>query len=322
MNIATLSLNINAPDFNYGAILHSWAFAKYLRKLSFVNDVTILNYTTPRLEGQDLHHPIKDCLKAFDLKRLLSLFLKSKEHEIKYQKFKSFIEDMPVSDKAYTQLTLSNENFDTYDAIIVESDVVWAPGFTRYKKEFFDKSFVLAFSNMDRLLKIAYAPSMANAIFSESEKKALHSLLEHFDAISCRESYEKPLLESLTGKRVEHVLDPVMLLDSSEYSSITARPLIPEKYLFLYLPVDNNITLRTEAKKYAEKHGLCVLEISTEYKQDRDCISLIDSGPMEFLSAIRNSEIVFTNSFHAICFWFERYKFSIRKSTGKRAVAG
>ena len=32
MKIGTLSVNINTPDYNYGALLHSYAFIEYLKK--------------------------------------------------------------------------------------------------------------------------------------------------------------------------------------------------------------------------------------------------------------------------------------------------
>lgn len=37
MKVGTISLNINAPDFNYGAMLHSWAFQQFLKKLDCVD---------------------------------------------------------------------------------------------------------------------------------------------------------------------------------------------------------------------------------------------------------------------------------------------
>ena len=319
MRVATISLNINAPDFNYGAILHSWAFARYLTKLDFIDSVTILDYTMPSLEGQNLCNPLFDYLKGFKLKKAFKLLFNFRDYQERYFKFQSFIEKMPVSEKQYTQKLLSSEKLD-YDAIVVESDVVWAPGFTRNKSELFDSSFFLAHDNMQDLLKIAYAPSMANAEFSEQELKQLQRLLKSIDAISCRESYEKTLLEKLSNKRVQHVLDPVMLLEEKDYSSITSSRLITEKYALIYLPVDDNSQLRKTAKKYAEENGLVVLEISTNFTKCNGVYSFTNAGPQEFLSAIKYAETVFTNSFHAICFSLifkkQFYAFS-RKYSGK-----
>ena len=303
MRIATLSLNINAPDFNYGAILHSWAFARYLRTLPYVNEITILDYTMPKLEGQDLRNPILDCIKRFNFPRAFRLIKHYHEHLIKYSRFQQFIKsEMPVSAKSYTQKSLAAEHLD-YDALVVESDVVWAPGFTRYKKELFDKSFFLAFDNMRKIKRIAYAPSMANAEFSADEKDCLKELLTNFDGISCREGYEKRVLEELTGGgTIMQVLDPVLLLEATDYSGLIDSPIMKDRYLLLYLPVDNNDLLRSEAVRFAQANSLKILEISTEYKMNSIGQTLLSAGPREFLSAIYHAEMIFTNSFHAICF--------------------
>ena len=301
MRIATLSLNINAPDFNYGAILHSWAFARFLRKLPNVEKVTVLNYTMPKLEGQNLKNPILDCIFRFNIPRAFRLAIHYSGHKTKYMKFQEFIKKMPVSSKAYTQSSLKEEYLD-FDVIMVESDVIWAPGFTRYKNELFDRSFFLDFDNMKHALRIAYAPSMANASFSSDEEIELSRLLRNFDAISCRESYQKEVLQRLTGRDVLQVLDPVMLLTASEYFDVISPPLSSAKYLLLYLPVDDNKVLRKVASSYAKEHSLEIIEISTEYKFFKGETSLLAAGPEEFLSAIYYSDMIFTNSFHAICF--------------------
>ena len=47
MKIGTLSVNINTPDYNYGALLHSYAFIEYLKKLDFVEHAEVIDYITP-----------------------------------------------------------------------------------------------------------------------------------------------------------------------------------------------------------------------------------------------------------------------------------
>ena len=47
MKIGTLSVNINTPDYNYGALLQSYAFIEYLKKLDFVEHAEVIDYITP-----------------------------------------------------------------------------------------------------------------------------------------------------------------------------------------------------------------------------------------------------------------------------------
>lgn len=301
MKIGTISLNINAPDFNYGAILHSWAFQQYLKKLDYVDYTEIIDYTMPALEGQNLKHPILESFLRLHPRKAIYHIRNYRMYASRYAKFEKFIgKYICKTEKKYTQSTLDKAALD-YDCVICESDVIWSPGFCGGH---FDKTFFLALDSMQKMKKIAYAPSMSNGDMNAEQENELRELLRYPDIISCRESYEKSILEKYTNKKVEHVLDPVMLLDSENYLEICAGRVVAEDYLLLYLPVGDNEKLRIHAQEYACKHRLKILEISTKlinYNVNGiKCIG--DAGVEEFISAIRYANVVFTNSFHAICF--------------------
>ena len=301
MRIGTISLNISAPDFNYGAILHSWAFQQFLKKLDCVDYTELIDYTMPVLEGQNLKHPIFTALKGRHLKRLIFFIKNYGMYISRYKKFEHFInKNICKTETKYIQSTLDKASLD-YDCVICESDVIWSPGFSGGH---FDRSFFLALNSMKKMKRIAYAPSMANGDLNPNQEEELRELLKYPDNISCRESYEKNILEKYTNKPIEHVLDPVLILEPEEYDDICDKRIINEKYLLLYLPVDDNDKLRLHANEYAQDHGLYILEISTklkDYQNERmKCVG--DAGIEQFLSAIKYADMVFTNSFHAICF--------------------
>ena len=52
--IGTISINFNAPDFNYGAILHSWAFQQYLIKSGLAEKTEIIDFKMPKVHGKKL----------------------------------------------------------------------------------------------------------------------------------------------------------------------------------------------------------------------------------------------------------------------------
>lgn len=314
--IGTLSLNINTHDFNYGAILHSWAFQEYIEKELNV-DVEIIDYITPYLENRDRKNPLKYALKQKKIKSIIKQLVKYSTYKKRYNKFQKFIEEeMKISEKHYTQSSLNIEKLK-YDILICESDVIWSAGFFQGK---FDKTFFLALDSMKEKKKIAYAPSMADGNLNNEQEKELTELLKGFNYISCRESYEKDILSNYTDKQITHVMDPVLLLDSEDYDKITGKRIIKNNYLLLYLPVDNNKKLRKFAKEYAKKHNLKILEITTKMMHSYGVKTLTSAGVQEFLSAIKYADVIFTNSFHAICFSIifnkEFYAFS-RKSNGK-----
>lgn len=319
MKVGTLSLNINAPDFNYGAILHSYAFQQYLLKDENIDGVEIIDYVTPRLEGQDLASPIFNRLKTGHIKSFFRNTAHLKNYNRRLEKFNKFEEkNMIISKQQFTQKLLQ-KNILEYDVIICESDVIWAPGFFGGE---FDKSFFCAFSSMDEMRKIAYAPSMADGNLTTDQKEEFHRLLKKLDFISTRERYAVGIIKKFTTKPVEHVLDPVFLLNANEYVNIAEKVDEKQDFVLLYLPVDDNRQLRYQASEYAKRKGLRVIEISTKLKNKSaytdKCIG--DAGIEEFLGYISSSSIVFTNSFHAICFAviFQKqfYAFT-RNSSGK-----
>lgn len=318
MKIGTISLNINAPDFNYGAVLHSWAFQQYLKKMPFVEKVELIDYTMPSLERQMLKYPLLSAIRCFHPRDFLKYICLYGPYKVRYHKFEHFTEtQFDKTEVKYTQNTLNSEKLP-YDCVICESDVIWSPGFSGGH---FDKSFFLALDSMRHMKRIAYAPSMADGVLTPEQENEISSLLLYVDNISCRESYEKKILEKYTCKPIEHVLDPVLLLDANDYDKITAKRLIQEHYVMVYAPLDNNNEMLKQANAYAEKKGLKVIEISTKLKnlisEQGWCIGT--AGVEEFLSAIRYADVVFTNSFHAICF---SIIFNVEFYAFSRACAG
>lgn len=300
MRIGTISLNINAPDFNYGAILHSWAFQQYLLKLPKVESTEIIDYTMPVLEEQDLQHPLLNSVLHFHPKTFIKLLPRIIKYHKRLKKFNEFINNhMQVSSVKYYQKTLDEAVLD-YDTMICESDVIWSPGFCGGH---FDKAFFLDLKSARSMNRIAYAPSMANGDLNDSQKNEITELLKCLNHISARETYEVEVLKAYTNKPVQHVLDPVLLLNADDYKEIIAERLVTEEYLLLYLPVDDNLELRHAAYAFANKNNLKVVEICTNLKVTNKSITTYTSaGVEEFLSLIKYAKYVFTNSFHAICF--------------------
>lgn len=319
MNIGTISLNINTHDFNYGALLHSWAFQQWLKRQNCVSNTEVIDYITPMLEKHDRDHPIKSALRERHLRTFVKNLVYSRPYKERLDKFNTFIDNnLEVSKEKYTHATLDSADL-SYDTVICESDVIWSPDFFGGK---LDYSFFLACNSMRNMNKIAYSPSMGDGVIDKSNLEEIKRYLEGINHISCRESYDVPILQSLTSKQVTHVVDPVLLLGENDYEEIVAQRIIKKHYALLYLPVDDNKVLRENAYRYCKENGLAMIEIATNLEQTKapDVMTLTNAGIEEFLSGIKYADIIFTNSFHAICFAViykkEFYAFN-RGSSGK-----
>ena len=91
MKIGTISLNFNAPDFNYGAVLHSWDFQQYLIKLDCVDYTEVIDYTMPVLKGQRLKYPIWSSFKGKHLRQMLFYIKNYNVYRRRYKKYEDFV---------------------------------------------------------------------------------------------------------------------------------------------------------------------------------------------------------------------------------------
>ena len=197
--------------------------------------------------------------------------------------------------KCKTKTDLENLNSD-YDAFICGSDQIWAPSV-------FDPHYFLDFVyNTEKL--IAYSPSIGlTRINDRFVEKQMRDLINRFHYLSVRESSGQEIIQALTGKKAEVVVDPTLLLSPLEwekYCDITEES--SDSYLLVYFLGNNNNHWKS-AYKLAEKKNLEV-RIIPVYEKDlqRDGCIGDPVGPKEFVSLIRNATYICTDSFHGSLF--------------------
>lgn len=105
------------------------------------------------------------------------------------------------------------------------------------------------------------------------------------------------------GLKGQQVLDPVFLLEKSEWSTILSEKRYRRKYCVVYALVEYAFSDDTFIKKYAKKNECDVIILpinrrnqSTFYKK------CYEASPGKVISLIKNAECVFTNSFHGAAF--------------------
>ncbi len=175
------------------------------------------------------------------------------------------------------------------DYSIVGSDQVWNPDYLR------TRPFLLNVPNNS--IKIAYAASIGKEELNKDELDRFREALKDYKAISVRERSAKELLQPLTDKKVEVVLDPTLLLDKTEYEKLETKPddiKENEKYVFCYILGGRE--QMDAIKEFADKKGYKVLLFSDK--------SGSSYGIEEFLYLIHHAELICTDSFHACVFSF------------------
>ena len=280
---------------NYGGILQAYALTKALEKMGVESEQICYKLASA--------YPIKRRMKIIgkkylnELSQARNLSVVVKLHKRNSVVRKAAEDFVPHSKEVYSERSI-NSCVDKYDAFITGSDQVWSQNWPAY---FLD--FVPA-----KKKKIAYAVSVGNSALPQNEIEYIKGYSKTFAAISVREEESAEKLDRvIEDKKIELTLDPTLLLDREDWEAVTSPRLVSDEYLFCYfLGADNR--LRQLALEYAKERDLKVVTIP--HMQQRVEINDLSFGdeqvyyasPQDFLSYIRYSKAVFTDSFHACVF--------------------
>ena len=284
-------------DENFGNKLQNFAVQTYFQSIGFC--VTTVRYKIKvKPVGTDFN-PIK-ILKIFAHFILQNLgFEKDK---VKREKFldkrrlyiKGFSEEYLCTTSPINYRHLPSDLATQFDYFVTGSDQVWH-GWKNDRHEL--EYFFLMFAEPSKRLTIA--PSFGFDEFSKKYLKTYKKGLEGFEYLSVREERGAELIKELTGKEATALLDPTMLIDTSEWLKILRKPsqYIDDKYIFVYALGGFKGEVKEKTYKLADDLGLQVIDI-----MDIDSDYYIHTRPDEFLYWVHNARLVVTDSFHAAVF--------------------
>jgi hypothetical protein len=219
MRVGILTLPLHN---NYGGILQAYALMSALQKLgheayliNFQHNSQIPKWKLPLVYS-------KRALLKYALKKDVIIFQEKQQEELN-QNIKQFIDTYV---QPQTQLLhdtdelvkLAKYNFGAY---VVGSDQVWRETYNRK----FIKNYFFDFVD-DRKAKIlSYAASFGVDVweFDDSITQELSQLAKRFTAISVREDSGIKLCRENLGVESNFNLDPTMLLQPSDYTSLVKK---------------------------------------------------------------------------------------------------
>jgi len=179
---------------------------------------------------------------------------------------------------------------DKYDIFIVGSDQVWNCGRLNL-----DTTYLLDFIS-DDTKKGSYASSIGLKKIPEKYKKKYLKYWNKFKYLSCREREGSKLIENLTGRKAEWVVDPTLLLDKAEWEKIADISVIGnEKYILLYM-LDKSERLLKFAERVSQDKKLKIVKIYSDIQKNNAI------GPRQWIGYFLHAECVVTNSFHGVAF--------------------
>ena len=280
---------------NYGALLQCYAL---ILKLNAFGECKVINYIRPNVNYSLIsrYHGIKQKLmaiiKIYDLKK-------------RADAIKKFMNAFPLSRK-FTPVTIKNNSLKL-DYIVTGSDQIW-------NCIHLDSVFFGDFPSSAK--KVAYAASFGRSYIPEIHKENVRKLLDSYCYISVREKTASELIRQEYGIGAKVVLDPVFLLNKSQWRELEKVYNIKGKYMLVYLleigDGVKNLILTIKEKLRLPVYAITTIVNGKNYGADYNIIWLID-----------HAEYIVTSSFHGTAFSviFEKNFTSIPKEdTSERMV--
>lgn len=260
---------------NYGAVLQAYALSRYL-EATYNADVEIINYCPRNLE--------KNLLNCFISKNISSFIVKFRDYR-KSLIIEPFRRNLRQSKRFHANTELIKQ-CPEYDLIITGSDQIWNGSFLMHGERKITPVYFLNFGSQ-HAKKISVSASFGAENISQECMNIIKPLLKHFDGLSVREKTGLDILKKMGFSDAVITADPTSLLTSEDYANLCS-----DRY-------DNsNMVTHFILRKQPEENKKLIESIwnyCSEESFDIDFLSIND-----WLSAIKNSKLLITNSFHAV----------------------
>lgn len=302
MKIGIITMH-NVP--NYGSHLQAYALQKQIEKMG--NAAELINYKYPnKFHLMEMKKSSTRKIK-FVIKRIFFfpvyvfykiVFVKQsllfKEFERKY---------FNLSKEYNSQESLQSTSLD-YDVYLTGSDQVWNPRFACG-----DSIFMCNFG-CESVPRIAFGASIAAIGISEKLQNMYKEYLAKYSAIGIRDISSKDFLETLLGKTIDVVCDPVFLLEKTEWEELAFHSSLklPEKYILVYIltysfnPYPEIVDI---IKRVKDKLQIPVVFLSASLRycfQIEANKNIFTASVFDFLYLFSNASYIITSSFHGTAF--------------------
>ncbi|MFC6860085.1 polysaccharide pyruvyl transferase family protein [Zunongwangia atlantica] len=300
---------------NYGAELQAYALQRKLRDLGYDAElIDYLYYKHKNHKPTNLSQPVlkldtKSKLKNFLMYRVVSPLIEGssvfsaaiKNRKKNFYRFHANGNTSYSKDqyRSYEELYKARLEYDIY---MVGSDQVWNPGTGTSLSPYF-----LDFAPKDKL-KVTYASSFGVSQIPESLHAKYRDFFNNLDVIGVREKQGVALVEQLSGKRAQQVLDPTLLLSKDDWSRVINEDnsdSFPKGDYVLIYKLHESDELVKKAYELKQKFNCEIYNICKRAyanKKIEGIYNIEDGGPSEFIALFQNAKFVLTTSFHGTAF--------------------
>lgn len=207
-------------------------------------------------------------------------FNKFNQEYIKYSSFKTDSNNIPLELSEY------------YDYFLCGSDQIWNPYNTKSAKVYF-----LTFSNYEK--NVAYAPSLGVSDFPDNMQESYSKWISNIKYLSVREQAGADIIKKITGKEIEVLIDPTLMLSQKQWLEIAKEPESKpkNKYILTYFLGGKKYKVERKINYIAKKYKMEIYNL-LDYKD----VEKYSITPTEFIDLIKDASLVCTDSFHGAVF--------------------
>ena len=281
--------NWNVP--NYGAYLQAYAMQKVISGLCPKDSVVQIAYLNKKHYNMyygfwDFRHRLFVINPKTYIGSLKKMMLRRKA--IAFQKYYRQIPNAKLQEGKVRQ----------FDTVVLGSDIIWA--YTMEHNSGDEKLFGIGVG-ADRV--ISYAPSFGSVDVQAEVPSYVAEGLKKMAAVSVREENSADIVEKITGKRPQVVLDPTFLWDFENDENVS-EPSASKAYILVYGSFFSD-NLINGVVEYAKRNGLtiiCLDSLGDKFKWCDRTVSMKNMTPFEWLGYFKRAAAVMTSTYHGLVF--------------------
>lgn len=263
--------------FNYGNRLQNWAVDVNLRSRGLDPLTLILRKSYARSVPLDLGRNAAHVLR---LKKLPSG---------RYRRFLDF--DSPLKKQRILSPRHLRGVMRNVDGIVIGSDQIWNP----HQVDFNGAEFAAGAAAEST---ISLSASFGIDTYPVERAQSTAEALRDIAHLSVRERAGQEIVKDLTGRHAEVLVDPTLSLEKSVWDRRASKSRVPARsYGFVYMLGRYADSVRVEIDDWILGDANEVVRL-----YDMTSETYFTSGPQDFIGLIAESNVVVTDSYHAVIF--------------------
>lgn len=285
---------------NFGSVMQAWSTMTIIKNMGEY-DVEIINFRPKSQKDKYSVFPIKSGLKVMLQNIVNARFLLKKYYS--HAKYERFI-NLRLNTTIEINETKDLKALRQYDIYLSGSDQIWGyniPEFVTSTEEIRD----VYYFNFAKGYKISYGSS--TSISTKEELERFKQYLKDYAYISVREESGQKIIQALTDKTVQVVLDPTYLIPHAQWVNIANKiPRVVEGDYYLIYSLQG----LKKARHWKELIRTMLQKENTKFVtivpfapiDGSNIVEKTDAGPEEILNLFANAKFIFTDTFHGLSF--------------------